>query len=136
MNYKPHICENKMNNIMTLVMNSIMNESSNQNEDRKPQQLELQQAEDLKLIKSQTISNPSPMPDYLKKRVDPNTPSMSELFEKVLRQKGEISRLEKVDDHSFRIDDISSMALHSFVIKAQEYGRDVTFTKETVITIS
>ena len=121
---------------MTLVTNSTMNGTLQQNESIEVQEREQSMEKGVKLIKSNTVKDVSPMPDYLKKRVGENAPVMSELFEDVIKQKGEIANLEKVDGHTFRIDDISALALHSFIIKAQEYGMDVTYKKETTITIS
>lgn len=120
---------------MTLVMNSKMNGTSSQ-QVSEAQESDKTSAVELKLIKSRSIKDASSMPDHLKKRVRENAPSITELFEDVVKQKGELTKLEKVDENTFRIDDISSLTLQAFAIKAQEYGKDVTYKKETIITIS
>ena len=59
------------------------------------------------------------------------------LFENVLREKGELdkSNLNWIDDKTVVTDELSGIALHNFLLKVEQLGKNITFTKKTVIEI-
>jgi len=59
------------------------------------------------------------------------------LFESVLREKGELdkSNLNWIDDKTVVTNELSGIALHNFLLKVEQLGKNITFTKKTVIEI-
>lgn len=82
-----------------------------------------------------TINKPSPS---LKKSEAVHTPELKTMFEKILKQKNEYdqAKVNWVDDQSVELKNVSNQCLHSFLLEAEKQGKDISFTKQTVITIS
>ena len=83
------------------------------------------------------VTCPSPMPDNVKKMKREGSEGLMELFTQVLREKGEdiISEL-KVTDNEIELSSLSSMTLHSFILKAEELGKCVTYEKSFRVKIT
>lgn len=92
--------------------------------------------DELRIVMSRSYHDPSPMPDKLKKEANNKAPDMAELFQEVLRDRGESIRDFEFDGKTLKVDNISNLTLHSFILKAAEFGKDVTFKKETTLIIS
>lgn len=64
-------------------------------------------------------------------------PRVKELFETVLREKNAYNEEKMVwlNDSTVEITGASGLALHSFVLRAEELGKTVAYEKKTVIKI-
>lgn len=82
-----------------------------------------------------TINKPNPS---LKKSKAVHTPELKTMFENILKQKNEYdqAKVNWVDDQSVELKNVSNQCLHSFLLEAEKQGKDISFTKQTVITIS
>lgn len=62
---------------------------------------------------------------------------LKSLFEQVLTEKNEIENcnMSWVDDKTVVLDKLSGLTLHNFLLKVEEMGKNITFTKKTVIEI-
>lgn len=60
------------------------------------------------------------------------------VLENVMKEKGEYdgSNLNWVDNDTVEVSCLSSLAIHSFVLKAEQLGKDVTYEKRVVIKIT
>ena len=92
--------------------------------------------DELRIVMSKSYHDPSSMPDKLKEEANEKAPDMAELFQEVLRENGESVRHFELDGNTLKVDNISNLTLHSFILKAAEFGKDVTFKKETTLIIS
>ncbi len=82
-----------------------------------------------------TINKPNPSTN---KQKVVQTPELKNMFENILKQKNEYDKAQVnwVDDESVELKNVSNQCLHSFLIEAEKQGKDISFTKQTVITIS
>lgn len=82
-----------------------------------------------------TINKPNP---GLNKSKAVHTPELKTMFENILKQKNEYdqAKVNWVDDQSVELKNVSNQCLHSFLLEAEKQGKDISFTKQTVITIS
>jgi len=85
-----------------------------------------------------TREQKSPMPEELKKKRRANSPELNELFEETLKQKNEYSSSETkwINDNEVQVNGMSDMTLHSFILKAEELGKKITYTKTLKVSIS
>jgi len=67
-----------------------------------------------------------------------NPENLKELFEAVLKEKNEYSSAEItwLDDETVEVSNISGLSLHSFVLRAEELGKNISYQKKTIIKIT
>jgi len=65
------------------------------------------------------------------------TKQLKALFETVLKEKKELGKynLNWIDEKTVVTDELSGIALHNFLLKVEELGKNITFTKKTIIEI-
>ena len=65
-------------------------------------------------------------------------PQLKELLEGVLEQKNELDTAEInwVDDETVELKNVSNISLNTFLIQAEQQGKDITYTKQTIIQIA
>ncbi len=65
------------------------------------------------------------------------TEQLKALFETVLKEKKELGKcnLNWIDEKTVVTDELSGIALHNFLLKVEELGKNITFTKKTIIEI-
>ncbi|WP_462250955.1 hypothetical protein [Ekhidna sp.] len=80
----------------------------------------------------------SPMEEDQKAKVSAESPSLYALFQKTLEVKGEypLENCEWNGEKELQADNLSSMTLHSFILKAQSLGKKITYAKSLRIKIS
>jgi len=63
---------------------------------------------------------------------------MKSLFEDVLKRKNELEKAEVnwVDNETVEVRNLSNLSLQSFLVQAEMQGRDISFTKQTIIKIA
>ncbi len=120
---------------MTLLMNTLTKESDTSNYD---QQDHVADKQTLEITTSTGYTNPSLMSEEQKNEKQKNLDSIAELFEQDLRDKGEYdpSKVNWTSDQTVQIKDLPKMSLHSFILKAEELGLNISYTKQTIINIS
>ncbi len=96
------------------------------------------QFEELTIRMRSSHVDPSSMSEELKREYQKDAPLMSELFEETLRSKGEYdpSRIKWIEDNEVEVNGLSKMTLHNFLLRAEALGKDITYTKQTTISIS
>lgn len=82
-----------------------------------------------------TINKPSPCKD---EQGNCGNFELKNLFEEILTEKGELAQAEInwIDDETVSVKGVTNQSLQSFLIQAEEQGKDLTFTKQTYITIA
>lgn len=83
------------------------------------------------------IAHPSCAKVSTEDRQSVKVEELKNMFENVLKEKNEFSpdKLKWLDEKTVQVDELSGLSLHSFLLKVEELGKDVTFTKKTVIEI-
>lgn len=63
---------------------------------------------------------------------------LKKLLENVLKEKGEYEKanLNWIDDETVEVTDLSGLAIHSFVLRAEELGKNISFEKKTIVKIT
>lgn len=69
---------------------------------------------------------------------NPNCPELQEVFKTVLKDKNEYDEknLNWIDEKNVEVKKVSPMALHNFVLKAEEMGKGVVYEQKTIIRIT
>lgn len=82
-----------------------------------------------------TISKPSPCKN---KNKATDSSGLKAALENILRQKNEYDKagINWIDDENVEIHNVSNPTLNCFLLEAERQGKDISFTKQTVITIS
>ena len=120
-------------NTKTITRNGTQSHKSNRG-----QMINGKPAEQLTIVKSKTFNHKSPMPAELKQSKQNDGATIAELFETTLKQKGEFDpeNIKWIDDNTIVVGNLSGTALHSVILKAEEMGRDISYTHQTTIRIS
>ncbi len=66
-----------------------------------------------------------------------STEDLKKMFDEVITSKNEKDKLNMnwADDKTLVLDKLSGISLHNFLLKVEELGKNITFTKKTVIEI-
>jgi hypothetical protein len=82
-----------------------------------------------------TITKPSPCKDQ-KGQVDNG--KLKALFEDILKRKNEYDKAEIhwIDDETVEVKGVSNLCLQSFLLEAEQHGKDIAYTKQTIIKIA
>lgn len=80
----------------------------------------------------------SPMSEERKAAMRAQSPSLYKLFQKTLESKGEypLANCEWNGEKELQADNLSSMTLHSFILKAESLGKKITYSRSLKIKIS
>lgn len=90
-----------------------------------------------------TISSEMQQPNHLKvvkndAQQDQNHPELKSLFEQVLLEKNALDekQVRWLNNSTVEVSGSVGLALHSFVLRAEELGKKVSYEKKTVIRIA
>ncbi len=80
----------------------------------------------------------SAMPDYIKEKKRADAPSLFELFKNTIERKGEGEQVQikELNTDEFFVEGLSSMTLQSFILKAEELGKNISYTTSLQVKIS
>ena len=117
---------------MTLLMSSV----DTYQEDQDTVVANKIEKDELSLVMHQTIKHPSPMSATLKHEKRASKESLENLLKKVIQDKGDAVHINQLGDKEFEIEGLSSMTLHSFILKAEELGKNVSFKKSIKVQIT
>lgn len=81
-----------------------------------------------------SITKPSPCKNQVLGCSDTQLKSM---FENILKQRDEYdnARINWVDNETVEVSNVSNLTLQSFLIQAEQQGKDIAYSKQTVIKI-
>ena len=81
---------------------------------------------------------PSAMSEEQKLNKRTNAPSLYNLLQKTLEDKGEypLAKSEWSGESELKVEGLSDMTLHSFILKAESLGKKITYSKSLRIKIS
>ena len=82
--------------------------------------------------------HPSAMSEVLKEKKRVNSPSLVELFEQTLQEKGgfDSSRTNWINHEEVEINGLSRMTLHRFILEAEKLGKTITYTETLTVKVS
>jgi hypothetical protein len=85
-----------------------------------------------------TVLHPNPIKPNNHAQPSTDDSKLKELFIDVLKDKDEYDEtaVNWRDEETVEVNNISNMSLHSFLLKAEQMGKDITYTKKTIIKIS
>ena len=94
--------------------------------------------DELTLIMSTVNEKTSSMPEDLKRKIRDRSLGLKELFIATVERKGEGKKLQvnRLSDSELEIEGISQMTLHSFLLKAEELGKKITYTRSLKVEIT
>lgn len=100
--------------------------------------LNQEKSDELTLVMKTVTEQESAMPETLKKEKQADAPSLANLFEQTLEQKGEADSLQKhwTSENELEVEGLSNTTLHSFVLEAEKLGKKITYTKTLSVKIS
>lgn len=85
-----------------------------------------------------TVVHPNPIKPSANMKGMQDDSVLKSLFIDMLKSKNEYneSSIQWSDDETVEISNISNMSLHTFLLKAEKMGKDISYTKRTIIEIS
>ena len=81
----------------------------------------------------------SAMNEELKMKAREGSPSLNQLFENTLIEKGESESLKNgswISNNEITVQGVSKMALHSFILKAESLGKKIKYTRSLTVEIT
>lgn len=132
-----HLYRTKKQNLMTLVMKQPKQEQ-NMYSDVPNAVMNAQKSDELTIRTKSSYVHPSPMSLKHKREATKNAPSLQELFNETLKNKGEYptAKIEELDGNKLEVQGVSQMALHSFILEAEKLGKQIKYTKTYSVKIS
>lgn len=123
---------------MTLLMNQMQMETSDRNVSSEDDSISQDRLEELTVIMESIHEQNSPMTEQLRKEKQAEAPSLEELFFQTVQRKGEESKLNTnwISDTEMKVEGISVMTLHSFLLKAEQLGKKITYSRTLSVKIS
>ena len=128
-----HICVEKIKNQMTLLTKTPEVLSDYTSEET------VQSSSDTLSIQMETnFVQPSAMPEGLKKQRQENAPQLYDLLTATLKEKGEypLSKTTWINDQEIKVEGLSKMTLHSFIMKAEQLGKKIKYRRSLVVEIT
>jgi hypothetical protein len=97
-----------------------------------------QKGEEMTLSMKKVITQKSPMPAEDKIQKQKEIESLETLFHQILEEKGEAEtvQIKRSGSGEFDIEGLSNMTLHTFLLKAEALGKNITYTKSLKVKIS
>ena len=91
------------------------------------------------IIRNESINiQPSVMPDDLKEIKRANSPELNSLLTETLEHKGEADsvQIQQNELGQLIVEGVSQSALHSFLLKAEEIGKKITYKRVLEVKIT
>lgn len=94
-------------------------------------------AEEMTISSESVVRHRSTMKEEIKQLKRKTMGSLEELLAQVVHEKGEDHvKVSRDKNEEMVVEGLSSTALHSFVLKAEEIGKNITYTKTFTVKIS
>ncbi|MFY0689281.1 MAG: hypothetical protein JXQ90_19075 [Cyclobacteriaceae bacterium] len=94
------------------------------------------QSDELTINLVSSYEQSSAISDELKKQKQKDAPDLAELLQKTLTEKGGSDKCTWTGESEVTVEGLSSMTLHSFVLKAEELGKTIKYTKSLKVEIT
>lgn len=123
---------------MSFLMKTMRETESKQNNEINQLSRSDKRNDELTLIMSTVDVRTHSMSEDLKRRVREKSPGLEELFIATVERKGEGEKLQvnRLSDSELEIEGISQMTLHSFLLRAEELGKNITYTRSLKVEIT
>ncbi|WP_421762983.1 hypothetical protein [Ekhidna sp.] len=94
--------------------------------------------DEMTLVMKTTNTQISSMSDEMKAKKRRASASLEEMFRNTVEDKGQLDALKSswTSDDELEIEGISQMTLHSFLLKAEELGKNITYTRTLKVEIT
>ncbi len=94
--------------------------------------------DELTLLMKTSNKQISPMADDMKKKKRAESASLGELFQNTVAENGELEALKATwtADDEMEVEGISQMTLNSFILRAEELGKNITYTRTLKVEIT
>ncbi len=139
MNITSNICAELKTETMVLIAQQLQSDSTENLQMLLPDYKEQKKADvnDLTISIEKVISKPQSSVQTVEKNKVISTNELKTLLEQIIRSKGEMDscNMSWANDKTVVMENLSGLALHNFLLKIEELGKNVTFTKKTVIEI-
>lgn len=122
---------------MSLLMNPIsVSDSTSERRENESKRIN-KEHDEMTLVMKTTNTQTSSMPEVLKKEKRDDAPSLEEILKNTVEAKGEIEEMKSswTSEDALEIEGISQMTLHSFLLKAEELGKNITYTRTLKVEI-
>jgi hypothetical protein len=94
-------------------------------------------SQSLNIVTKSVITHESSMSEAKKQKARQNTPSLRELLETTISEGKDLDDLQmNWAGDTVELQGVSKMALHSFILKAEELGKKITYTKTYQVSIT
>ena len=123
---------------MSLLENSVL-EFENRETLNPVKQSGTNNAKDAMIINvKQVVKQESPMPENIKNEKRLQAESLENILKRVINEKGEASdvSIQKSASNELEIEGMSKTTLHSFLVKAEELGKSITYTRTLKVEIT
>ncbi len=124
---------------MTLLINTPVSATTDEdlNLDQEPKSSGKSQDE-LTIIQKSKYTHPSAMPDHLKENLQKENSQMPQQFIEMMRKKGvdDSENMKWQNDHVVEVNSLTQKDLHDFILHAETLGKKITYSKQTIISIS
>lgn len=93
--------------------------------------------QELNIVTKSVITHESSMSESQKRKARRNAPELKEILKKAISEGKDLDGLEmNWSGDTVELKGVSKMALHSFILKAEELGKNVTYTKTYKVSIT
>lgn len=123
---------------MTLLMNQLQMETTDTSEVAEANAISNDRMEELTILMESIHEQNSPMAEELRMQKQASADSLDALFFQTVRRKGEEEKLQAnwISETEMEVEGISEMTLHSFLLKAEQLGKKITYTRTLRVKIS
>lgn len=140
MNSRPYIrrINSKKKEVMSLLMKTAPVSEAHTSAQIEEHMEHIQERDEMTLVMRTTNTQTSTMSEKMKQTKQNASPSLNALFLNTVEDKGELSQLktELSDNDELEVEGISQMTLHSFLLKAEELGKNITYTRTLKVEIT
>ena len=94
--------------------------------------------DELTLTTKSVVNQVNAMPESMKQKKQLSSDSLENILHKIVEEKGEENsiRIRKTSAKELEIEGLSKIALHSFILKAEELGKNIKYTRTLKVEIT
>lgn len=123
---------------MTLLMKSVPVSESQTQAQESGRKTNNEARDEMTLVMKTTNTQISSMSEEMKAKKRKVSASLEEILRNTVEDKGQLDALKSrwTSDDELEIEGISQMTLHSFLLKAEELGKNITYTRTLKVEIT
>ena len=92
--------------------------------------------DELTIVSKSSYVHTSAMNEDLKSRKRESAPALSEMFTNTLSEKNVSAKSTWTGENEVEVEGLSKMTLHSFILKAEELGKKIKYTRSLTVEIT